>query len=224
LAQCGKKNALFPHAITLAPSSILASQVTRSGEIKVSRFPAGDKYTAYVDDALVHYGRILNRPVRPAKEDKDVGAITIIHDAVEGVSRGLSATLGYEPAFAALIVPSVFNDSSTVAASLALFPNGRLGKDGPKKLGYVSSAASFAYQLHRCENLGRTPAECEDMDTLDNLVLVVEYQKQYLQVDLVEVDSKEEVFPTIHKKLSKEFGEYSGSRLREVSCLRCSQA
>lgn len=141
----------------------------------------------------------------------------IIRDAAKDASQGLSETLGYKPEFTVLFLPSFFNMSTKNAASKAMFPNGRLSKDGPKHIGYVPSAAGYAYRLGQCDSLGLTPDECENIDS--SLVLVIEYEKDYLYLHIVGVYSKWAEFPPIEKKFAKEFGEQSGNTLRDVGSL-----
>jgi hypothetical protein len=209
---CTESNSPFPLAITLGPSHIFASWITQSGEIKVSRYLAGDIFIAYFNNTLIHHGE---QPNNLDIHNEDVATSTI-RDAIKSISQDLSKTLGYKPIFAALFLPSVFNSSSLSAASTALFPNGRMAKDGPKKLGYVATAASFAYRLDQCDNLSVMPIECENIDNRANLILIIEYEKHYLYLHLVDVDPEAQVFPPLHHEFAKEFRELSGIVLRDV--------
>jgi hypothetical protein len=90
--------------------------------------------------------------------------------------------------------------------------------DKPTKLGYIASAASFAYWLDQYKNLRLTPSECDNINDIINLVLVIEYEKDYLYLHLVEVDPEWELFPPVSNRFAKEFGEKSGNTLQDVGC------
>jgi hypothetical protein len=127
----------------------------------------------------------------------------------------MTSTLGHKPRFAALYRSSFFNTSSLEAARHALYPQDTFEKGGPKKLGNVYGEACFAYGLDKCENHGRTAAECKHEEWLINFVLVVEYEKQHLSISIVEADR--DGFGQSHSSFAAEFGEETGRALRDVS-------
>lgn len=123
------------------------------------------------EDAVIHRGE---RSQQLNTDDKNV-AIMVFRDSAEGMSRVMKAILEYEFIYAALFLSSAFDTLPTIAACRVIFPNGRASKDGPTKLGNLDSGVCFAHHLYRCEYLGRTPAEYENVDELINLVLALEY-------------------------------------------------
>lgn len=209
---CITNQASFPYAVTLTPSSILVSTVTRTGDFELSRFAAEGKYKSYLDNILHYHGR--KSQSRGVDTKADNATIAIIQDAFNAVRRNLTLTLGYKPKFAALYGSSFFNISSLEAARHALYPKDAFTKGGPKKIGDVYSGACFAHGLDKCESL-RTPAECEHEEWLINLVLVVEYEKQYLSISVVEADRVG--FGEAHGRFAPEFGEETGRALMNVS-------
>ncbi|KAF2866632.1 hypothetical protein BDV95DRAFT_611683 [Massariosphaeria phaeospora] len=218
-------NAQFPYALTFGSSTLTASWFTKSEGIKAIQFPVDSKYRAYFEDALASFGkRIMRRgewhvmagdelvPAPPDTHNEDT-AVSLFRDAAQQVSRNLSATLGFEPTYAALTLSSVFNQSSTKAATDAIFPNGMGFIHSIKSLNKVAPAACVAHRLDLCGNLGRTPAECADKDSISNLILVLEYEKEYLYVDLVFVYSEYRTFPSVGHEMLREFGEANREKL-----------
>lgn len=210
---CTENEASFPYAMTLTPWGILVSTVTLSGDMQLYRFDAAGRYKSYID-SILHYHGSKNRP-RAVDIEADDATIAIIRDVFNAVRRNMTSTLGHKPRFAALYRSSFFNTSSLEAARHALYPRDTFEKNGPKKLGNVYGGACFAYGLEKCENHGRTAAECKHEEWLIDLVLVVEYEKQYLSISIVEEDR--DGFGQSHSSFAAEFGEETGRALRDVS-------
>lgn len=71
-------------------------------------------------------------------------------------------------------------------------------------------AACYAYQLQRSVDYAQSEAG-------DVLYLVVEYEKEYMYLSLVETFYDEEIFSKVASSLTHEFGENSNSARWKVS-------
>ncbi|KAF2020101.1 hypothetical protein BU24DRAFT_477241 [Aaosphaeria arxii CBS 175.79] len=212
LSLCKRMDSSFPYAITLGPSRIFASRATQNGEVEVFPFNPGHGYTTYLDGVIQHYAR------EPSKQSprNEHAALPIIRDAINNISKELSATLGYEPVYRALLLPTLFDDSSSGAAIDVLFPNGTaLAPGGPNHVTDVAGAAGYAYHLDQCENLGLSPSECTKINLLPKFLLVVEYEHDYLHLHLASVDVRHQLFPIIRSQHFETFGEGSRDRLSQ---------
>jgi hypothetical protein len=210
-----------PFALTLGPTTITASRVNISGSVETTNFPVTPEYHGYFEDAVLYYGRRIEVRVNewyveedgtlvPAAPDThdESAAESVSRTAITAVTQNMSDALGYRPTYSALFLPAIFNFSSAHAASDAIFP----AKDGrPVKVGRGWQGPCRAYNLYRCELLGRPSEDCHD-DGPMNSFLVLEYEESYLYVWLVDLMFEWEGF--IRK--SESFCRDCGYRFQEV--------
>jgi hypothetical protein len=123
------------------------------------------------------------------------------------LTRGSAATAEYGAAF----VPSIFDRHIQDAAHQAVFP------DGSDVYGFINQrpnlkVACEGFDFLECKQIGRRPEECNNDDGLETLILVWEYEEDYLHAGLVEIFWEERMFPINRQKTCVRCGE----RRREV--------
>jgi hypothetical protein len=182
-------------------------------------FPTSNEYQAYVDDALVHYGT-------PASHDKpdDDYATAVFQKDVRTASRMLRIPDGEDPKFSMFILPTIFNDSSSSAAQTAVLPVAKIaGESYPALTRHLASIACYAYHLQSCEHNGRTRKECQDkLGELNDVALVIKYEKQYLGLHIVSLAYELGTLPHMRTRISPRFGEKNANALWKVSPPLCS--
>lgn len=124
------------------------------------------------------------------------------------MTNSLAKQLGYMPDYAAVFLPPVFDSWIQVAAQEAVFPN---GSDDAGIINYGSSlnVACEGFDFLEGEHIGRTPEECNDEDGPETMILVLEYEKDYLHAGLLEIYWEWELFPVNSEDICLECGEQS---------------
>ncbi|KAF2864973.1 hypothetical protein BDV95DRAFT_613124 [Massariosphaeria phaeospora] len=192
----------FPYGLTLGPTSITASRYVTADDIEVLQFPAGPEYIAHCQQSLRHY----RNSSRPGENSTEIESM--LRKEVQMVSDRLNATLG---TYASLAIPRTFTSISQGAAYYSLFPKGVTdrGKKHTQWAG-VTQFACQAYDINTWKKVGRTAAN-------EDLVLVLEYEEQFLYSSIAVLDLDYHVFPIDSANLSLDLGESSKIRLREKS-------
>ncbi|KAF1842212.1 uncharacterized protein K460DRAFT_435543 [Cucurbitaria berberidis CBS 394.84] len=193
-----QKNLESPFGLTFSPTAIIASRFNASGAVEVTRHPVSPEYQAYYDNAVHGDGspigtRYMNN------------ATAMLYHAVVPVSESLRKQLGHSPEYRALFLPSVFDYNMWNAAIEAVAPNNPL--DRFIKFGSFQQAACHGYGFLQGEHLGRAPEEHNNDDGPPNLILFLEYEKDYLFAWLLEVAFEYGTFPVAHQKICKECGD-----------------
>ena len=190
-----------PFALTFGPSSISSSRYNASGSIEIIRHPVTEEYNEYYKSAIDNFG---------AKNEDESSATAMFSRAIAPVTEYLTKHTGHKPDYTTLFVPSTFHYITRYAASLALFSE--YPDDWPTKMGPSHQAACQGYGFLEGRNLGRPLEDCVDEGPL-NLILVLEYEADYLYAWIVEVEFEFGTFPQHFERFSKECGEHA----REVS-------
>ena len=202
-----------PYSLCWGASSVTASRFTSNGAFQVVTFPTSKEYQGLLDDAVVHYDPMV-------REDKlDEGYVTaIFRETVQRASEHLQASDSEDPNYAMFSLPSVFNHSFSLIAQDTMLP---VAKDANKLVMActlpLASTAGFAYNLHKCEQVGRTPKECHDkLEGFNDKALVIEYEKQYLGLHVIELGYETSLLPPLGKIISSRFGENNADAFRTV--------
>ena len=219
----------FPFALTFRANGITASRCNPAGGVETWSYTAIlDKYNAYSDNAInSHRKRVRadrseyilqdGKRVAAPPDTHDDDAVTImLRDEVNYVSWSTMEVLmmDFDPKYAALFFSAFFDDASILAANRAVFPKGEQIKEG-RKVGLAAEAASYAYGLHHCENLGQTAAECAT--NTDSFVLVIEYEDQYLHLNMIKPERDVPIFSSLYDDLHRELGAKSRALAIKVS-------
>lgn len=216
-----------PWALSFGTSTIIASRLGASGNIDIRKFDASDEYTTYVSDALVNYGKRIQQlatwylqhgddlVLAPPDTHNRTTTQHLFKDTVDGIVKELDDGQERDLSYAAFTLPSIFNDSSISAARDALLHLFEPMRDGPLNVRDAAHMVGYAYGLFECAAFGRTTEECAS-DEMVNLVLVMDVQRDYLFMNLVEPDLEYQVFPSLGKKLLKDYGSEKIKSLRRV--------
>lgn len=186
-----------PFGITFTPTTVIASRINISGNIEIFKHPLGSGYQAVYQDALMAFET-------PEFGIRDLSSVQVFRAAIKPITEGLSERLGHPPEYKALFVPSIFRPNTRDAAA-----EGVLGEDHDEQAfrqGWAREATCPGYEFLECRNLDRVPEECAE-DGPVNLVVVIEYEKDYLYAWLMEVEFELETYPPIYSKFCKECGE-----------------
>ncbi|CAN9363692.1 unnamed protein product [Alternaria alternata] len=82
-----------PFALTLNPTSIIASPVNSSGRVELRTYQATSEYLSYFDDTISQFDP-QNRFNEPWECSK--AAISTFRTAIAGITKDLTESLGYE--------------------------------------------------------------------------------------------------------------------------------
>ena len=235
---CSPETSPLPYGLLFTPSSILASIQSPEGKTYVTHFDPPAEYLAYYADAVAHYHNHVyynytwylqdarTDELIETRPDENVfdqsPANEMFKTIIETVDRSMKENyfdrqvlLSQESIF----MPSIFNESSRVAAMTGAL-NSDIGLQGVVfNHGSISKAAVYAYGLDKCENFGWGKEVCEDhKEHPADLVLVVEYEKDYLFLELVHSDLERKFgyFWKLEPEMLLDFGEESGRLMREV--------
>ena len=119
--------------------------------------------------------------------------------------------LDHSSSITAIILPTFLSKSVGIHWVLAnLLWDGEplsQGGEGARRTRQYAHAAGLAYELEQCGTWSHTDVRCNDDGVLDDLFMVLEYEKEYLQVSLLSPDVEYGVFPSVWEEASGEFGE-----------------
>lgn len=195
-----------PYGLAFSPSTVIASRFNSSGNIELMKYSLGDEYQTYFQHAVQQYGSPMDR-------NRDMSsAVSIFQKAIGPVTKSLSEQLGQMPEYAALFIPSIFDWKVRNAAVSAVFGD---HLDRAIRPGWAREATCPGYRFLEGENLGRRLEECVD-EGPENMILVLEYENDYLYAWLMEVEFELQTYPVHLQEICKECGE----RFRDVSQLK----
>ncbi|KAH7388822.1 hypothetical protein BKA66DRAFT_558755 [Pyrenochaeta sp. MPI-SDFR-AT-0127] len=123
--------------------------------------------------------------------------------AVAPITERLSKQLGHMPEYTTLFIPSIFDYNVRDAAASAVFGD---YFDRAVRPGWTREATCPGFGFLEGKNLGRKPEECVDGGPV-NVILVFEYENDYLYAWLMEVEFELQTYPVILKEICKECGE-----------------
>ena len=203
-----------PFGLTFSPSTVFASRYNSSGSIEIFRFPIpqDSAYHAYHRKAIQNTNTKSNARLDGQTyytSPTHLAATSMFKALIDPVTASLKETLGHAPEYYTLFVPSIFEDRLRNAAADAISPNPlhQPAMHGPSQL-----AACHAFDFLSARYLNRAPEELNDMHGPSNLILLLEYEKEYLYVWLKEVAFGMGTYPVD----SQIFCEECGGRFREV--------
>jgi len=154
--------------LSFSPTAIVASRFNAAGSIELHSFPASAAYREY-------YHEVAGKDQASSDDLDEARVKTIFENDVVPINDSLYNQLGHAPEFATLFLPSVFDRSTTAAAGEAVFRDSKYAtRAAPSR-----RAACYGFDFLRCKNLGRSLSDCDD-DELESLVLLFEYEKEYL--------------------------------------------
>lgn len=168
-----------PYSLTFTPITLVASRFNASGSIELAKTSLGPEYHEFYQNAVQHF----DQPTNDQQISDRSKAELMFRTAVEPLTEQLSKRLGHAPEYAALFFPSVFSFATRQAAVAGVLGDHR---DRPMKDGRTSQATCQGYGLLQGKNLGRDPGQFNDEGAL-NLVIVLEYEKDFLYAWLLEV-------------------------------------
>lgn len=188
-----------PYGLTFTPTTVVASRFNASGSIELTKYPLGPEYLESYRIAVQEF----DNPTKDYQISDRAAAETLFRSAITPLTEVLSRQLGYAPEYAALFFPSVFSFAARSAAV-----TGVLGDHGnrPMKDGIAAQATCQAYGFLEGKNLGRLPELCVEEGPV-NLVIVLEYEEDFLYVWLREVAFELEICPAIQDEICKECGQ-----------------
>lgn len=194
-----------PYGLTFTPSTLVASRFNASGSIELAVSPLGSDYHTFYQNAVQRF----DQPSHDEQFGDRNQTESIFQNAIKPLTEQLREQLGYTPEYTAFFFPSVFRPAirhTAIAGLLGGLPN------RPVKDGRASQAVGLAYGFLEGRNLGRDLEQCNDEGPL-NLILVLEYERNYLYAWLLEVVFEFGFCAAEQDRFCKECGE----TFREVS-------
>jgi hypothetical protein len=173
-------------SLTFTPTSILASRFNAFGSVEINKHPASLESQAHYHEALRMYG------IQSTYEATDREVTTsIFRQAIAPIAEGMSVQLGHTPEYAAIFLPAVFDMDRVRAAGSALFAD--IDDSYVYAIQHAQSRreALEAFGFLEDSHVGPVPTERIDgylvMES-EPLVLVLEYEKDYLSIGIHSVD------------------------------------
>jgi hypothetical protein len=217
LAQCVSAGLLTrdshesPFGITFSPSAVYASRFNSSGVIEVEQYPFSSEYQAYYANAVKsHATRKEKRSLDYRESASHLNAVSMFREITSPITASLKKRLGHDPTYATLFIPSIFDDEARDAAVEAVLSANHL--ETATKFGTTQVAAGHAYDFLGCKHHNRAPEKC-NIDGPVSLVLLLEYEKNYLYAFIKEVAFWLGTLPEAGREICVECGE----RYRDVS-------
>jgi hypothetical protein len=154
--------------LSFSATTVTASRFNATGSIELSVFPASTDYQTFYRDAV--------RKFQESGIDVDQADITSVfeHD-IQPIPKSLNNQLGYQPEYATVFLPAVFDSKRILAAKDAINSNDTYSTHAA----WARKAACYGYDFLEGKNLGRPMSECNE-DGPESLVLLFEYQNEYL--------------------------------------------
>jgi hypothetical protein len=195
-----------PFAISVSPTTIYASRYNASDAIEILKYPTTKAFQEYYKSLVLNFGAPVDDQHNMHREE------VIINNTLKPAIKAWENQLEVEqfPAVHAFFISSVFDWTFRGPAAKVVFPPytpERASKEGP-----AQQAAYAAYGFLECRKLGRRIEECNE-DGPANLILTLEYEKEYLYIWVQAVDFEMGICPLHRKRFVRELGE----SYREVS-------
>jgi hypothetical protein len=189
-----------PFGITMNPTTILASRISASGTVDLSRYPATKEYISYYEDIAQRFD-----PQDKPSVYVDEAAISMFRTAFDPVTRDLTQKLGHPPKYSALVYPAIFKHPSWRAAWTAI-TTPLDDDDRPVKMADRARAACAGYDLfNRCDLIGRASQDCNE-DGPTNLILGVEYEQSYMHIGIFEMVFEWQGYAPVDGQFCRECG------------------
>lgn len=183
------------YGLSFGATTIMASRFNSTGIVEVTTFPASSDYWDLYALALQRF---------PASNDvlNEVNVKAIFEESVSEIAEGLTRQMGQAPEIATLFLPSIFDWKIRLVAANATFANAEYAT----RAAPARTAACYGYGFLDGRNLGRPITECNE-DGPPSLVLLFEYEKEYLYAWLVDVTFELGVYSAEKDHLCKDCGE-----------------
>tara|TARA_R110002003_G_scaffold124_3_gene11221 strand:- start:59924 stop:60631 length:708 start_codon:yes stop_codon:yes gene_type:complete len=192
--------------ITFSPTTITTSRLDASGSLELNKFPVSSSYQAHYHEA-VHKFNVSNH----GRAFDEANVKSIFHDVMNTVTEKLSEQVGHAPEYAALFLPSIFDSNTQNAASDAIHGIPEYAtKTAPSR-----QAACYGYGFLEGRNLGRPQDECTGYGP-ESLVLLLEYEQEYIYAWLLEVTFELGTYYVNTEKICKGCGEIHQEVSRSV--------
>ncbi|KAF1358551.1 hypothetical protein EJ07DRAFT_123746 [Lizonia empirigonia] len=170
--------------------------------IELTTNPLGPAHEAIYHDAVEHFD---TQPTKPG----NLSHATVFLEAIKPMTESLEKQLGHPPVYKSLFVLSIFHSTVRDAAE-GILTEDQL--DQPFRLGWAREATCPGYGFLECRNLGRTREECVDGGPV-NLIIALEYEKEYLYAWLMEVEFELQTYPAMHSGFCRECGERNSASI-----------
>jgi hypothetical protein len=197
-----------PYGLTFTCDSVLASKYNASGSVEVVRYPTSPEYVAYYTNAVDNYDKSKDQR-SDAGLPAHMDASSMFGQIITPITTSLTKREGHKPIYATLFLPSIFDHDIRDVAKDVVFEGAYL-----QRAAFVGSsqiAACNAYPFLEGKHIGRAPEECNDHGP-ENLILLLEYGKDYLYAWVKDVAFELGTYPVTNSRICKDCGE----KYREV--------
>jgi hypothetical protein len=202
-----------PFAISVSPTTIYASRYNASDSIEILKYPTTEAFRDYYKSLVFNFGA-------PIDDQRDMHTDEIIiNSTLKPAIEAWEKQLGGKnfPDVHAFFISSVFDWTFRTPAAEVVFPPytpERASKEGP-----AEQAAYAAYDFNECRNLGRRIEECNE-DGPVNLILTLEYEREYLYIWVHVVDFEMGICPVHRERFIRELGESYCEVIKRISSAR----
>jgi hypothetical protein len=189
-----------PFAISVLPTTIYASRYNGSDSIEILRYPTTMAFQEFYNALVLTFGASVDD--QRDMHSQEVIINSTLKPAIEAWEKQLGVK--HFPDVHAFFISSVFDWSFRTPAAEVVFPPyipERASKEGP-----AEQAAFAAYGFNECKNLGRQMEECKD-EGPENMILTLEYEREYLYIWIQVVDFEMGICPVHCKRFIRELGE-----------------
>ncbi|KAH7407043.1 hypothetical protein DE146DRAFT_607170 [Phaeosphaeria sp. MPI-PUGE-AT-0046c] len=183
------------YGLSFGATTIVASRFNSSGLIELTDFPASSDYRSWYTQTVNHFGE-------SSHDIEEANVTSILIANVEPIIEDLARQDEKAPEIATLFLPSIFDWKVRSVADDAVFSNAQYAT----RAASTRKAACYGYGFLKGDNLGRPISECND-DGPTSLVLLLEYEKEYLYAWLIEVEFELDVYSAEQDHICKECGE-----------------
>lgn len=191
------------YGLSFGSNTIIASRFNSTGSIELTTFPASPEYQTL-------YTQVMHRNQASYHGVHELDIKSTFEASVGSIIKDLTKQTGQVPEIATLFLPSIFDWKDHNIVSDTIFSDVKYAT----RVAPARQAACYGYGFLEGRNLGRPIHECNDSGP-SSLVLLFEYESDYLCVWLVEVEFELGVYYAQQEKICKECGEGR----REVSSL-----
>lgn len=184
------------YGLSFSSTTIVASRFNSTESIELTAIPASSGYRNLYTQAVYRY---------QTSDDVIIDEVSvefIFESTVVPIIDILTKQTGQAPEIATLFLPSIIDWKTRSVAAKAVFANVQYATRAAPS----HHVACYGYGFLEGKNLGRTKHECND-NAPNNLVLLFEYESEYIHAWLVEVEFELGVYYPQQEKICKECGE-----------------
>jgi hypothetical protein len=187
--------------LSFSATTVTASRFNATGSIELTVFPASPGYQTLYRDAVRKFQE-------SAIEVYQTDITSIFENDIQQITNSLNNQLGHRPEYATVFLPAIFDSETILAAKAAIYSNDTYSTYAA----WSRIAACYGYGFLEGKDLGRPLSECHE-DGPESLVLLFEYQKEYLYVWLMWVTFE----LGVHSVNKEQFCRDCGEDYREVT-------